>query len=395
MNSIVLKPGRDRPVQRKHPWIFSGAIAEVNGNPVIGDTVDVLSADKEWLARGAYSPQSQIRVRIWTWDQNEDINETFFEKWIHSSLRMRNSLREDPGISAYREVHAESDLLPGLIIDRYGPFRVVQFLSQGVERHRDVILSILSREGEIEGIYERSDTDARQLEGLIPKVGLVWGSEPPARLKIQENGLSFWVDVRKGHKTGFYLDQRNNRQEVQNWITGDVLDAFCYSGAFSVAALAASASSVVSVDSSAQALVLTLEHITLNGYQNLKTEQVEADVFQYLRSCRDARRQFDTIILDPPKFAATSSQVDRAARGYKDINLLAFKLLRPGGALITFSCSGGVGQDLFQKIVADAALDAGVEANIMKVLGQADDHPVRLNFPEGRYLKGLVCRLRS
>jgi 23S rRNA (cytosine1962-C5)-methyltransferase len=258
-----------------------------------------------------------------------------------------------------------------------------------------VILSILSREGEIEGIYERSDTDARQLEGLIHTVGLAWGSEPPARLKIQENGLSFWVDVRKGHKTGFYLDQRNNRQEVQNWITGDVLDAFCYSGAFSVAALAASASSVVSVDSSAQALVLTFEHITLNEYQNLKTEQVEADVFQYLRGCRDARRQFDTIILDPPKFAATSSQVDRAARGYKDINLLAFKLLRPGGALITFSCSGGVGQDLFQKIVADAALDAGVEANIMKVLGQADDHPVRLHFPEGRYLKGLVCRLRS
>jgi len=394
MFSIILKPGRDRPVKRRHPWVFSGAIDSVKGNPEIGDTVEILNSDKEWLARGAYSPNSQIRVRIWSWDQ-EEINEAFFQSRISSALKLRESLREDTTIDAYREVHAESDLLPGLILDRYGPFRVVQFLSQGVERHRETILNVISQLGDTEGIYERSDTDARLLEGLRPEKGLAWGREPPDHMKIKEYDLAFWVDVREGHKTGFYLDQRQNRQLVRNWIAGDVLDAFCYSGAFSVAALRSGARSIVSGDSSAPALNLTSENLTLNGLQDSDAEQVEADVFKYLRTCRDSRRQFDTIILDPPKFAATGSQVDKAARGYKDINLLAFKLLRPGGTLITFSCSGGVSHELFEKIVADAALDAGVEASIHVVLGQAADHPVRLHFPEGRYLKGLICRVRG
>ena len=395
MNSILLKPGRERPVQRQHPWIFSGAIEKIQGDPTPGESVDVLDSEGQWLARAAYSPQSQIRARVWTWDPDEAIDVAYFQRRILSAINMRSPLRLDPEVSAYREIFAESDLLPGLIVDRYGAFRVVQFLSQGVERYRDQILDILSQDTELEGIYERSDVDVRKLEGLNSKVGVVWGSEPPERIKIREHAHHYWVDVYRGHKTGFYLDQRRNRREVGSWIFGDVLDAFCYSGAFTVAAIAAGAKSVVSVDSSEKALTFTSDNIALNDQVSSNTEQVEDDVFQYLRYCRDSRRSFDTILLDPPKFAATSAQVEKAARGYKDINLLAFKLLRPGGVLISFSCSGGVSQDLFQKIIADAALDAGVEANIRVVLGQAEDHPVRLNFPEGRYLKGLICSVRA
>jgi 23S rRNA (cytosine1962-C5)-methyltransferase len=395
MHSIVLKPGRERPVLRRHPWIFSGSIAEVRGDPAAGETVDIYGSDHVWLARGAYSPESQIRVRIWTWDPEIEINEVFMHDRTMHAVRVRESLRGDPGITAYREIHAESDHLPGLIVDRYGAFRVVQFLSQGVERHRDTIIESLAQDLELEGIYERSDADVRQLEGLLPQVGLLWGREPPQRLQIQEHDLQFFVDIHQGHKTGFYLDQRKNRQEIRSWIKGDVLDAFCYTGAFTLSALRAGAETLVSVDSSAHALALAVENLNLNHLESSQTEPVEADVFHYLRSCRDSRRTFDVIILDPPKFAATSSQAERASRGYKDINLLAFKLLRPGGILITFSCSGGISQELFQKIIADAALDADVDASIHAILGQAPDHPVHLRFPEGRYLKGLICRVQA
>lgn len=394
MHSLVLKSGRDRPILRRHPWIFSGAIAEVQGDPQPGETVEVYGASGEWIAQAAYSPESQIRARIWTWDKDEAVDEDFFQSRIKQALSLRTGLAIDPNVDSYREVYAESDLLPGLIVDRYNAFRVVQLLSQGVERYRDMIVDVLSREPSIAGIYERSDVDIRSLEGLSARAGTLWGHQPDPRLMIRQDNLRFWVDLHHGHKTGFYLDQRRNRQAVQRWISGDVLDAFCYTGSFSIAALAAGADTLVSVDTSSQALELCAENIDLNEFDRGKAELVEADVFQFLRSCRDARRSFDTIILDPPKFAATSAQVNRATRGYKDINLLAFKLLRPGGTLVTFSCSGGISSDLFQKIVADAALDAGVEASILEILGQADDHPIRLQFPEGRYLKGLVCRVR-
>ncbi len=393
MSSLILKSGRDRPIRRKHPWIFSGAIAEVEGDPQPGETIEVYDASKEWIARAAYSPVSQIRARVWTWDKDEVVDANFFQRRIEEALRLRARLADDPNIDAYREVHAESDLLPGLIVDRYTTFRVVQFLSQGVERHRDTIVSVLSRDSSIEGLYERSDVDIRSLEGLHSHVGGLWGNEPDQRVKIRQDNLHFWVDLYHGHKTGFYLDQRRSRQSVQRWISGDVLDAFCYTGGFTIAALAAGAEKVVSVDASSQALELCAENIRLNDFDQGKADLVEADVFEFLRSCRDARRSFDTIILDPPKFAATNAQVNRATRGYKDINLLALKLLRPGGHLMTFSCSGGISQELFQKIVADAALDAGVEASVLEILGQSDDHPVRLHFPEGRYLKGLICRV--
>ena len=394
MAIIYLQPGRERPIQRKHPWLFSGAIQSVEGSPDPGTTIDVVSADGDWLARGSYSPNSQIRARIWTWDNEEQIDDAFFERRIKEALALREALNRNQEVTAYREIHAESDLLPGLIVDRYGPFRIVQILGQGVEAHRDTILGILAAEKEVEGIYERSDAEARRLEGLASRTGLLSGTEPPEYIEIVENGLNFLVDIRNGHKTGFYLDQRVNRAVVRSWVHGDVLDAFCYSGAFTITALSAGAKSVVSVDSSEKSLALVNQHIQLNGFKSNQVELIEEDVFKFLRTCRDSRRQFDTIILDPPKFAATTSQVDKAARGYKDINLLAFKLLRPGGTLITFSCSGGVSTPLFEKIVADAALDAGVEASSLMQLTQADDHPVRLHFPEGRYLKGLVCKLR-
>jgi 23S rRNA (cytosine1962-C5)-methyltransferase len=393
MHSIVLKSGRERPILRRHPWVFSGSIAEVHGEPAAGDTVDIYGSDHAWLARGAYSPHSQIRVRIWTWDPEVEVNEVFIRDRILDAITTRETLCEDPAITAYREIHAESDHLPGLIVDRYGAFRVVQFLSQGVERHRETIIGSLAQDPGLEGIYERSDTDVRQLEGLSPQVGLLWGREPPQRLQIQEHDLQLWVDIRQGHKTGFYLDQRKNRQEIRSWIKGDVLDAFCYTGSFTLSALRAGAERVVSVDTSSQALALAVENLKLNHVELSKTEQVEMDVFHHLRTYRDSRRTFDVIILDPPKFAATSSQAEKAARGYKDINLLAFKLLRPGGVLITFSCSGGISQELFHKIIADAALDADVDASVLAILGQAQDHPVHVHFPEGRYLKGLICRV--
>jgi 23S rRNA (cytosine1962-C5)-methyltransferase len=391
MGLITLKAGRERPVLRRHPWIFSGSIASVDGEPAPGETVDIHDAGGNWLARAAYSPHSQIRARIWTWDPDQEINEDFFAERVRQAFADRAGLRADPEIGAYREIHAESDLLPGLVVDRYHSFRVIQILSQGIEAHRDILLELLSKDPQIEGIFERSDVDVRSLEGLDKRCGVFWGNEPPSRLLIREYELEFLIDLIHGHKTGFYLDQRENRQRIRKWLSGDVLDAFCYSGAFTLGALDEGVRSVTCVDSSSSALSLLDANLEHNGFDSHGVKPIEEDVFTYLRQCRDSRESFDTIILDPPKFAATNAQVERAARAYKDINLLALKLLRPGGRLITFSCSGGVSLDLFQKILADAALDAGIDARVYAILDQASDHPVRLSFPEGRYLKGMVC----
>jgi 23S rRNA (cytosine1962-C5)-methyltransferase len=391
---ILLKAGRDRSLRLRHPWIFSGAAVEVRGDPAPGDTVEVISAEGEWLARAAYSPRSQIVARVWTWDPAEDLDEDFFARHLSRAIEARPSLLRGQETDAFREVHAESDGLPGLILDRYGGVRVVQFLSAGAERWRDAILGALAGRGDCEAIYERSDVDVRSLEGLPPKAGLLWGHLPDTRLVIHENGLRFHVDVARGHKTGFYLDQRENRRSFRSCLHGgEVLNCFAYTGAFTVAALSAGASRVLSTDSSEEALRLAEENVALNGHPADRCEWLAGDAFTELRHLRDRARSFDAVVLDPPRFAATASQAQKAARGYKDINLLAFKLLRPGGLLFTFSCSGGVSSDLFQKIVASAALDAGVDAAIVGWLGQPADHPVALNFPEGRYLKGLICRV--
>ncbi|HEY42988.1 MAG TPA: 23S rRNA (cytosine(1962)-C(5))-methyltransferase RlmI [Anaerolineae bacterium] len=394
MYQIKLKVGRERSVLRRHPWIFSGAIEKVLEEPGVGETVDVLSHEGDWIARAAYSPNSQIRARIWTWDQEEKVDEEFFWRRIERSVAARRHLALDPHVTAYREVHAESDGLPGVIVDRYGGSLVLQLLSAGAEQWRDVIVESLKGRGDCNGIFERSDVDVRQLEGLPSRTGHLWGDEPIDPLMISEYGLRFRVEIHRGQKTGFYLDQRENRRFVRETIeSGEVLDCFAYTGGFTVAALAAGANRVLSIDSSGPALDLVAENVRLNDLPVEDCEWIEGDVFEELRKMRDRGRTFDAIILDPPRFARRSSHVQRAARGYKDINLLAFKLLRAGGFLFTFSCSGAVDMDLFQKIVAGAALDAGVDAAIIGWLGQPSDHPVSLNFPEGRYLKGLACRV--
>ncbi|NOZ00132.1 MAG: methyltransferase domain-containing protein [Chloroflexi bacterium] len=389
MPALILKPGREKALLRRHPWVFSGALARVEGDPGMGETVDVLDSKGGFLARAAYSPHSQIRARVWTFDPAEAVDADFFRRRLDAAIRARQHLA--PATNAYRLVHAESDRLPGLIVDRYGGVLVVQSLTAGVERWKETLADLLLDLTGLQDICERSDADVRTLEGLTARVGALRGA-PPEMVEIREYGLEFRVDIARGHKTGFYLDQRANRHRVGQLAAGrQVLNCFCYTGGFTVHALAGGAESVVSVDTSADALALGRENVALNGQQADRCEWIEGDVFKELRKFRDARRAFDLIVLDPPKFAPTVAQVKHAARGYKDINLLAFKLLRPGGVLVTFSCSGGVDASLFQKIVAGAALDAGVHAQIIERLSQGADHPVALNFPEGAYLKGLVC----
>ncbi len=391
ITSITLKTGREKSLLRRHPWVFSGAVSRVDGNPQPGQTVEILSDKQQFLARGAYSPISQIRARVWTFDPQEEVDADFFRRRIQAAIQKRVPLELEKVTDAGRLIHAESDGLPGLIVDRYGSCLVVQLLSAGVDLWREMITDALVELTGIKDVYERSDADVRDLEGLPPRAGFLRGN-PNGKATISEHGLRFSVDIVGGHKTGFYLDQRHNRQRVRDLAEDrDVLDCFCYTGGFTINALAGGAKSVLSVDSSSGALVLLRENVTLNALPSDRLQTLEADVFQALRKFRDEGRSFDLIILDPPKFAPTAAQAEKAARGYKDINLLAFKLLRPGGILVTFSCSGGVDAALFQKIVAGAALDAGVNASILETLSQDGDHPVALNFPEGAYLKGLIC----
>lgn len=391
MPSLILKPGREKSVLRRHPWVFSGAVQRVDEEPASGGTLDVLSSNGDFLARASYSPHSQIRARVWTFN-DEPVDKDFFYRRIKSAIHARDTWHLTPDTSAFRLIHAESDGIPGLIVDRYADVLVLQSLTAGSEYWKETIADILLEETGLQTIYERSDVDVRELEGLTPSVGTLRGSTIHSPLTIVEYGLKFLVDIEHGHKTGFYLDQRINRYRVGELARDrDVLNCFCYTGGFTVHALAGGAKSVASVDSSAEALALGRENVSLNGLPVERSEWIEADVFQMLRKFRDQNRSFDLIILDPPKFASTVAQVEKAARGYKDINLLAFKLLRPNGILVTFSCSGGVDAALFQKIVAGAALDAGVDAQIIEHLSQSPGHPVALNFPEGAYLKGLVC----
>lgn len=365
----------------------------MSGEIKSGDTVGILSSDGEFLGWGSYNPHSQIRARIWAWDQNTIVDQAFFERKLAKSALVRNTMLKDRDTDAFRLVHGESDGLPGLIVDRYGEWIVVQFLSSGVERWRSELLRSLVDLFKPRGVYERSDVDVRRLEGLEEAAGSLWGESPPDRVVIVEQGMQYEVDIKHGQKTGFYLDQRRNRQKVKELAAGsEVLDCFCYSGGFSIAALQGGAVSVTAIDVSGDALTQARNNLRLNGILGDKYAQIEGDVFQVLRLLRDQNKRYDLIVLDPPKFAPTTAQVERAARGYKDINLLALKLLRPGGLLTTFSCSSGVGMDLFQKIVAGAALDAGAQVQLVEWLHQDVDHPVALNFPEGEYLSGMVLR---
>lgn len=392
MPEIYLKPSREASLLRHHPWIFSGAIEKVAGEPQAGETIEIFSSKKVWLARGAFSPQSQIRARVWTFDENEKVHADFFGKKIRKAVKLRNEIFQNE--KTLRLVYGESDGLPGLIVDRYENYLVTQFLSAGAEFWRNEIAACLRELIPCDGIYDRSDAAVREKEGLQPHTGLLSGKEPPSLIEATENGCRFLVDVRGGHKTGFYLDQRESRKALAEYVSGKtVLNCFSYTGAFSVVALRAEAVSVTNIDTSAEALKLAEQNVKRNGLDASMLENVEGDVFALLRKFRNEQRQFDVVILDPPKFVESVKHLDKAARGYKDINMLAFQNLKPGGLLFTFSCSGLLDASLFQKIVADAALDAGKEAVIIERLSQSADHPVALNFPEAAYLKGLVCKI--
>lgn len=384
---VVLKPGREKSLRHRHPWIFSGAIERVEGEPGFGETVAVVAHDGTFLARAAYNAQSQIRARAWSFDERERIDEAFLRSRLAASIARRSIVRA--GSDGIRLVHAESDGLPGLVVDRYADTAVVQILAAAAERWRDSWGPMIAELAGVKSVFERSDAEVRTLEGLQPRVGPLSG-EPHGDVRIVEDGIAYEVDVATGQKTGFYLDQRDNRALAATLANdADVLNGFCYTGGFSLAALKGGARHVVSVDTSEEALEAARRNLSMNALDTARAEWIGADVFAYLRKLRDQGRRFGLVVLDPPKFAPTEKHVARAARAYKDINLWAMKLLAPRGHLLTFSCSGAVSPDLFQKIVAGAAADAKADVQIRRHLGPGLDHPVSIHFPEGEYLKGL------
>lgn len=390
---IQLKPGKERSLLRKHPWIFSGAIERVFGDPLNGSTVAVIGHKDEFLGWGTYSKQSKIQVRLWSWDELKPIDHSLIRLLVQQAFDARSELVGLSDTNSFRIVHGESDGIPGLIVDRYDDFLVIQSLSAGVEFWLNEIVESLVDVTGFRNIYERSDVEIRLLEGLPSRKGVLRGDQPPGFIEISEGKAKFLVDIKTGQKTGFYLDQRDNRNILRNLARDrEILDCFCYTGGFTINALLGNPKEVTVIDSASKALEVCKRNVEINGFSSTDVGYIEGDVSQLLRVYRDRGRFFDLIILDPPKFAHNLSQVDKASRGYKDINLLAMKLLRPGGLLLTFSCSGNISLDLFQKILAGAALDAGGNFQILQTLHQATDHLVSLNFPEGTYLKGLLIR---
>jgi 23S rRNA (cytosine1962-C5)-methyltransferase len=395
MAQLILQAGKEKSLLRFHPWLFAGSVEELEGRARPGDTVDVVTANGKVLARAAWSPSSQIRARVWSFDPDESIDHAFFKRRVAAAVARRAmlpELREQEGV---RLIHAESDGLPGVIADRYGDTVVIQLTSAGADKWRGAIVDSLHRITGCARIYERSDSEVRGLEGLEPVSGWLIGDDSAGELTITENGVRMAVDVKNGHKTGFYLDQRDNRRRLGELAQGKrVLNCFCYTAGFSLQALAGGAAEVVSVDSSGPALATAQRNLALNP--QLPAERAiwhEADVFTDLRDRRKNGEQFDIVVLDPPKFAPSAHHAERASRAYKDINLNGFRLLAPGGFLMTYSCSGGIGLELFQKIVAGAARDTGRTARIVQRLQGSADHPVDLAFPEGEYLKGLLIQV--
>lgn len=389
MKSIQLLPGKERSLLRRHPWIFDGAIA--TGEADAGETVRVESHQGQFLGWAAFSPRSKIRARVWSFDVNETIDAAFFAARIQAAIAARR--RFDIQSDGMRLVHGESDGLPGLVVDRYGDTLVVQFSSCGSEYWKAVITQELLAQTGLQRLYERSDASVRSLEGLPEATGWLAGSGDTAML-LKEHDWSLSLDIAEGHKTGFYLDQRDSRQKFAQYARRlnfqRVLNCYCYTGGFTVAALAGGAAHVTSIDSSGPAIDRAAANVALNGFAVERSTLMDADVNASLRQFIKDGLSFDAIVLDPPKFAPTAAHAERAARAYKDINRLALSLLAPGGVLFTYSCSGGISADLFHKIVASAGIDAGIDAFISERMGGAPDHPMTVNFPEGEYLKGLV-----
>ncbi len=393
--AIHLVKGRDKALIRRHPWIFSRGIEKVDGKPELGETVEVFDNKGKWLARGAFSPQSQIRVRVWTFDKKEQINSDFFVKRLQQAQTLRDTLAVRDGLTGYRLIAAESDGLPGITIDRYQNFLVCQLLSAGAEAQRDNLVEALKVCYPECSIYERSDVSVRKKEGLKQRTGVLHGEEPPESVIIEENGVKISVDIIKGHKTGFYLDQRDSRERSVKYVKDKkVLNCFSYTGGFGLYALKGGAKKVINADVSQLALDTAKANVEINGFDAERAEFLNADVFKLLREYRENGTTFDVIIMDPPKFAESKSQLNGACRGYKDINMLAMQILNPGGTLLTYSCSGLMDQPLFQKIIADAALDANRTVQFIERFEQAADHPIDTAYPEGFYLKGFACYVK-
>ncbi|MEH5011276.1 23S rRNA (cytosine(1962)-C(5))-methyltransferase RlmI [Phytobacter diazotrophicus] len=391
---LVLAKGREKSLLRRHPWVFSGAISRMEGKARLGETIDIVDAQGKWLARGAFSPESQIRARVWTFDKDELIDIAFFTRRLQQAQQWRDWLAERDGLDSYRLIAGESDGLPGVTIDRFGNFLVLQLLSAGAEYQRAAIISALQTLYPQCSIYDRSDVAVRKKEGLALAQGPVVGELPPDLLPIQENGMKLYVDIKAGHKTGYYLDQRDSRLATRRYVADKrVLNCFSYTGGFAVSALMGNCRQVVSVDTSQEALDVAKKNVELNKLDLSKAEFIRDDVFKLLRKYRDQGETFDVIVMDPPKFVENKGQLQGACRGYKDINMLAIQLLNPGGVLLTFSCSGLMTTDLFQKIIADAAIDAGRDVQFIEQFRQAADHPVIAPYPEGLYLKGFACRV--
>jgi 23S rRNA (cytosine1962-C5)-methyltransferase len=388
--SIVLRPGKERSLLHRHPWLYPGSIARIEGRPTSGELVRVESSEGRFLAWGAYSPSSTLRARMWSFEESDRPDEAWFHERLTEAIARRRPLvaRSD----ALRLVFGEADRLPGLIVDRYGEQLVVQFLSAGIEARRATLLAALPGLTGCANIYERSDAATRSREGLEPREGVLAGSAPPKAIEVSEDGVRYQVDVIRGHKTGFYIDQRDNRALLARWAAGrTLLNCFCYTGGFTLAALKAGAREAWSIDSSADALERARSQQHLNGLE-APSHWIEADVFDTLKAMLVEGRRFDLIVLDPPKFAPSSQHVDRAARAYKQLNMHALRLLAPSGRLLTFSCSGAVSVELFQKIVAGAVFDARVDVQMVGRLQAGEDHPVLMTHPEGEYLKGLLLQ---
>ncbi|MGC9421531.1 class I SAM-dependent methyltransferase [Vibrio sp.] len=393
--AIYLVKGRDKSLRRKHPWVFSRGISKVEGDPQLGETVDIYTHDGQWLAKAAYSPHSQIRARVWSFN-NENIDSDFFIKRIQQAQKLRDELIERDGVTGYRLIAAESDGLPGITIDKYDNYLVCQLLSAGAEYQKPHLIAALKHCFADCHIYERSDVAVRKKEGLEERVGVLHGEVPPEVVVIEENGIKIRVDIIGGHKTGFYLDQRDSRQQSMKYVKDkEVLNCFSYTGGFGLYALKGGAKRVINADVSQPALDNAKMNAELNEFDISKKRAVflNADVFKLLREYREQGTQFDVVIMDPPKFAESKAQLNGACRGYKDINMLAMQILKPGGTLLTYSCSGLMDQVLFQKIIADAALDAGRDVKFIERFEQAADHPVDTAYPEGFYLKGFACKV--
>ena len=386
---VFLKKGRDRPVLNGHPWIFSGAIEKTEDNSAADPVADVFDSRGNWLARGLYNPKSQIRVRVLTWEK-EEIDSSFFSRRLFQAVALREKFLS-PSTNSYRIINGEGDLLPGLVVDRYADFLVCQLFTAGIDPFKGVVVDALSGLFKPKGIYERSEGGVREQEGLLPSVGILAGDEPPELIRIEENGIGFLVDVRAGQKTGFFLDQRDNRFLLSSLARDmTVLNCFAYSGAFAAYALKAGAKQVISVESSRPALDLARQTFELNGLPVAEKDLVKADAFSYLKSCTE---EFDIVVLDPPSLAHKRGDAAAASGSYKFLNLHALRRVKPGGLLLTFCCSQHLSSDLFQKIVFGAAVDAGRKVQIVKRLGHPPDHPVSLHHPEGEYLKGLLLKV--